>query len=358
MDSVKKIVLSGYYGFDNIGDEAVLYGIISAIKQQIEDVEITVLSNDPAKTQAIYGVHAMNRWDMKRIAQKIKESDLLISGGGSLLQDVTSNKTIPYYLAIIKMAKFYKKPVVFYSQGVGPIHKKWNRWLVKNTVNKVDAIFVRDSGSKELLETIGVKKPIQIAADPVLGLELDKKTEEKIRKCLKGEKRVGVYIRPWDNQDRWLEPIKKALQYLILQGYMPYLIPMYYQQDNMLTRTLYDQLNHQAVLIDRPLTIQEVLAYTSECEFIIGMRLHSLIMAATTNTPMIALSYDPKVFDFMNDMGISYCVSTQEITRDNFMEKIKALVEDLDKQKQYIRQAYLTKKEEVYAPIQAIKELL
>ena len=127
MSNTNKIVLSGYYGFDNIGDEAVLFSIITALRKEIKDVHITVLSNNPDKTKALYGVESVNRWDIKAVARSIKESDLLISGGGSLLQDVTSSKTIPYYLAIVKIAQFYKKKVVFYSQGIGPVNKGISR---------------------------------------------------------------------------------------------------------------------------------------------------------------------------------------------------------------------------------------
>ena len=98
MDGTRKVVLSGYYGFDNIGDEAVLYSIISLLKKNIPNVQITVLSNNPDKTSILYQVEAVNRWNLKKIISVIKKSDLVISGGGSLLQDVTSNKTIPYYI--------------------------------------------------------------------------------------------------------------------------------------------------------------------------------------------------------------------------------------------------------------------
>ncbi len=149
-----KIVISGYYGFDNIGDEAVLYTIISTLKSEIPDVSITVLSNNPEKTAELYEVKSINRWDIKSIARVIKNSDMLISGGGSLLQDITSSKTIPYYLAIVKIAQLYRKKVVFYSQGIGPVDKKLGRSLIKRVANKVDAIFVRDIASKDLLQEI------------------------------------------------------------------------------------------------------------------------------------------------------------------------------------------------------------
>ena len=108
MADAVKIVLSGYYGFDNIGDEAVLYAIITALRNEIENVELTVLSNNPEKTKALYGVSSVNRWKIPEVIKAIKQADLLVSGGGSLLQDVTSSKTVPYYLAIVKIAQLFK----------------------------------------------------------------------------------------------------------------------------------------------------------------------------------------------------------------------------------------------------------
>ena len=105
---MNKVVLSGYYGFNNAGDEAVLQAIINSLKKADQDLDITVLSNNPEHTTKAYGVKAVNRWKLNEIAGAIKESDLLISGGGSLLQDVTSKNGILYYLGIIGLARIHK----------------------------------------------------------------------------------------------------------------------------------------------------------------------------------------------------------------------------------------------------------
>ena len=123
---MNKVVISGYYGFNNIGDESILTAIISNIKDNIEDIDITVLSKDPELTYKNHEVDAINRRDIFGIIKEIKNCDLLISGGGSLLQDVTSSRSILYYLAIILIGIFFKKKVMIYSQGIGPINKNIN----------------------------------------------------------------------------------------------------------------------------------------------------------------------------------------------------------------------------------------
>jgi len=164
------IVLSGYYGFDNVGDDAILLSIIQALKKWENDIEITVLSNNPTATEQTYGVKAVNRWKMKEIHQLLKTADGLISGGGSLMQDQTGMKTIPYYAGVIQIAKWLKKPVFVYAQGMGPINHSLSKLIVRKTFNKVEQITVRDKASQTLLTEIGVRKETKIVPDPVMGL--------------------------------------------------------------------------------------------------------------------------------------------------------------------------------------------
>ena len=107
--STPKIVISGYYGFDNCGDEAVLLAMLHCLKKTIPNARMTVLSNNPEQTRKQHGVGAVNRWNPVKIAIKLLTCNLLISGGGSLLQDVTSARSPGYYLGVIKMALFLKK---------------------------------------------------------------------------------------------------------------------------------------------------------------------------------------------------------------------------------------------------------
>lgn len=355
MANTNKIVLSGYYGFDNIGDEAVLYSIVALLKKEIPHIHITVLSNNPEKTKEVYGVDSVNRWDIKKIAKVIKESDMLISGGGSLLQDTTSNKTIPYYLGVVRLAQFYKKKVVFYSQGIGPVSKGFNKWLIKRIVNKVDGIFVREPASKVLLETMGIKKPIHVAIDPVIGISTSQKEKEVAQ-----SKSVGIYIRPWQNDEQLLESLEKGLQYLLKEGYTLYLIPMHYEQDKEIAYTLKKRLGEveKVIVVDKKLSIDEVVSYTASFEFIIGMRLHSLIMAAATKVPMLGISYDPKVKDFMKEMELPYHVTTEAITPEDFTKMVKELIRARTEQKAHLEKIYELKKEKVYLPVNYIKELL
>ena len=119
-----KVLISGYYGFYNIGDEAILKSIIEALRNEDPNIDIVVLSNDVEYTKNTYKVNAINRWKLNDIYKELLKCDGFISGGGSLFQDVTSSRSILYYTSIIWLAKFAKKPIFIYAQGIGPIDKK------------------------------------------------------------------------------------------------------------------------------------------------------------------------------------------------------------------------------------------
>lgn len=103
------IIISGYYGFNNAGDEAMLSAILNALRTAFSDPQITVISGNPEITAHTFHVHAISRFGMKDIIRSIIHSDLLISGGGSLLQDVTSWKSMVYYLSIIIIGVLFRK---------------------------------------------------------------------------------------------------------------------------------------------------------------------------------------------------------------------------------------------------------
>ena len=156
------------------------------------DIQITVLSENPEYTAKTYQVQAVKRDHFFQVRRVIKASDGLISGGGSLLQDKTSLKSIPYYAGIIQLAKRMKKPVFIYSQGIGPVSNKMCRWIVRKTLNQADGITVRDERSKKLLEKLGVKDSVTVVPDPVMGLELPELSSTLQQSAVRRLKSPGV----------------------------------------------------------------------------------------------------------------------------------------------------------------------
>lgn len=295
-----RVVLSGYYGFHNVGDEAILISIITALKKFKSDIEITVLSNDPDYTRETYEVDAVNRWDLKQVANVIKNSDGLISGGGSLLQDATSNKTVPYYTGVMFIAKMLKKPYFVYAQGMGPVNGKINQWLTKLASNHAKLLTVRDEDSKLFLEKIGVKNKIDLVPDPVLGLNIPNCEYQWFENLGLTNQIITVSVRDWETGINFKEKIAKALNKLVEDGNEVILLPMHGKHDEETCKAIEKMMREKVIIAPYDATIEEKITIISKSVLLIGMRLHALIFAAVSDVPFIALSYDPKIDAFSN----------------------------------------------------------
>lgn len=306
-----KIVISGYYGFENIGDEAILYAIIQSLKKEHPEVEITVLSNDPEITAERYHVKAVNRWKLRDVIQAIKMSDGLVSGGGSLMQDETGFRTIPYYAGIIKIAKVYKKPVFIYAQGMGPFNYKLSRLIVKNVL-KNTTITVRDNDSKQLLQQIGVKENIDIVPDPVLGIDIVQQSSDWFTSQQFTKPVVTVSVRDWATTNNYKQKLAQALSVIGKQGYEIVFIPMHGSYDLTTSKEIAELMDCESKIAPHHASIHEKIAMINESELLIGIRLHALIFAAVVNTPFLPLSYDPKIDSFAEICGQPLVGSIEE----------------------------------------------
>lgn len=334
-----KVVISGYYGFDNCGDEAVLLAIIHCLKRLRPDIRITVLSNNPATTRELYSVHAVNRWNPLRIALAVLTCRLLISGGGSLLQDVTSIRSPGYYLGVIMMALFLRKKVMIYSQGVGPLTDAKNRARVSKVLNRCHAITLRDDYSAELLSVLGVNRDTPVTCDPVMALSREDIENETIKENLHDfgiidNMNLGlnpllfVSVRCWKD-DRHIVPVAEFLDTQIGEGWDVLLVPAHYPDDTDAIAMLSARMAMRPYCVDKLLTAREFLALTSLADRVFSMRLHGLVCAFAMGTPIIGLSYDPKVDAFMEQAGLGrYCLSFDDfdvVLANRLMEELDNL---------------------------------
>lgn len=282
------VILSGYYGFDNAGDEAILHSIIAALRRENPGLEITVLSNHPHQTEKAFQVKSVNRHRFAEINQVMRKADGLISGGGSLFQDVTSSRSLLYYAGVIQLARFHKIPVCIYAQGIGPLRRLSSRRLVSYLFNRSQYISVRDKDSKSLLQIIGVKEAIQVVPDPVLGLQTS--FPEK-----KSSNIICVAVRAWMDYHAYKKQLAVCLDRLYQQGYTIEFLPMHGQQDYAASLEIQQAMHAPSNLIPVTSSFTEKMAHIHQADALIGMRLHALIFAAMAMTPFVALSYDPKI---------------------------------------------------------------
>jgi len=308
---LRRILISGYYGFSNAGDEAVLSAIIGGLRSQAgDDVEITVLSASPEETANAHEVTAVPRGSASHVTKALKGCDLLISGGGSLIQDATSFRSLAYYLAIIALAKFYRRKVMILGQGIGPLRRSISRRLTQAVLNKVDLITVRDARSAALLEELGVRKPpIRTTADPTLLLE-PCQSEEAIRLLSDmglsaHDDLIAVSLRKWpilrieESATEALAALAKTLPAKLL------LLTMHTPEDVLIARQVQEALDlpGRVIVQPEPWTGGQLLGVLAKCRLAVAMRLHALIFAAAAGVPSIGIVYDPKVEHFLAATG-------------------------------------------------------
>jgi polysaccharide pyruvyl transferase CsaB len=302
-----EILVSGYYGFNNAGDEAILGGIITAFRAIDPTVRFTVISGKVVRTRAVHGVEAVSRGDVRAILKAMSRANLLLSGGGSLLQDVTGMKSIPYYLGVTTLGKLSGLPVMFYAQGVGPVRRAVNRTLISVLGGlAVDQATVRDQESAEALRELGLgRKPITVTADPALALPVPSRAAGLAILDQQGIKPhgplIGVAIRPWKLADaRMLQALALALDEVAAEtGGTILFVPMQYPQDVAAARDVAALMRRTPVLFEAHVPYCDTQAVIAACDLMVGMRYHSLVFAAMAGVPTVGLSYDQKNDNFL-----------------------------------------------------------
>lgn len=325
----KKIIMSGYFGFSNSGDDAILKSIIESFKSLDPDLNIKVLSKDPDLTEREYGVAAVDRFKFFDVRKSLKASDMLISGGGSLLQDKTSSRSIWYYLLIMKLAKRYKKKVFVYSNGVGPINKKFNRNFTRRVLNKVDYITLRDKDSYDFIKSIGVNNPnVKVLSDPVFNLK--EASDESVRKKFDiNEDTVLVSIRSWMDDEKLISELSKFLNYLLDDGKNIVFMPMQTPRDTTISEKIAANIKSSKI-IDEKYPVEILMSLMKNADFIVAMRLHAMIYAIHQNLPFIGLSYDPKTETLLKDFDESINTDVDEINYDDLLKAYKYIKDNRD----------------------------
>ena len=324
-----KILISGYYGFNNIGDESILKAVIDNLYGRLSGIEVTVLSKNPGSTAEKYNVKSVDRKSVKSIIAAVKRCDLLISGGGSLLQDVTSKRSIKYYLMIIYLALIMRKKVMIYSQGIGPITSKFNRRLTARILNKVSGIIVRDDSSKDLLTEIGIPdEKIIVTADPVLRIK--PVSGDRGREILsnegfipkEGKITVGFAIKERKTDSVFIDELCLAARRLKDEyDAQIVLIPFHFSEDMPFIEEMERRLSGEVFAVKHKYLTEEMMSIIGNMDVLVGVRLHALIHAAIMDVSMIAVSYDPKINSFMRSVGMKAMCSIYDFKSEFFMEE-------------------------------------
>lgn len=291
-----RAVLCGYYGMGNAGDEALLVSLLQMLPESVEPI---VLSGDPQTTKKSYGVASYHRKSTFAILNILQKSDVFIWGGGSLMQDSTSIASPIYYAGLMALAQQKGLKTIAWAQGIGPLNKSLTRWLTKQVLLGCDAISVRDKASAELLNTWQIE-PI-IAPDPVWGLNSD--AAPKLPDTDKPIVAVVLRSHPLLTPARLKIIIQAIQQFQIQSNSFILLVPFQPAQDLAISEKIADQLEGDYSVMSTPHP-QQLKGLFKHLTMAIGMRLHSLIMAAAEGCNCFALSYDPKVSQLMSELNL------------------------------------------------------
>jgi len=323
------LVISGYYGYGNTGDEAILAALTDELRRRYPDVQLTVLSADPEATARQYGVEAIPRWSLPAIWRALRGADLLISGGGGLIQDATSRLSPLYYLAILRLARLAGTPYMIFAQGLGPLCCRLTRWATARCLCRAVAITVRDEPSAQLLSELGViTPPVEVTADPALLLQPcpPHRTDELLRELGLSESTglIGIAVRSWAGCDV-VRPAAALIRHLHQsQAGQVLLIPFQPEEDLNLAWRVASEAEGSVTILDQALEPRELLGIVSRLDLLVSMRLHGLIFAASAQVPAMALSYDPKVEAFATRAGQPTIVLV-ELTPDELIRQTDRL---------------------------------
>ncbi len=304
------IIISGYYGYDNIGDDSLLVSITDGIRQRLPDARITVLARKTKQISRICRVRTINRFNIPKIWREMCHAHLLISGGGSLLQDGTSKRSSLYYAYIMHFAKRLGLKVMLYANGLGPLNAKISREHAARALSDADYVSLRENASLKLARELGVTQEIRVSADPAFLLETSPDVwleHIKVREGISGKYFImsvkdGNTFNGAKTGCDTLKVIADDIRALSHKySLTPILIPMYPNQDTAISKRLCEAAGCGKVIDG--LTAPELCALMKESEFVIGTRLHMLIFAAAMAVPMLGISYDPKINAFLEYVG-------------------------------------------------------
>ena len=325
------VVICGAYGKGNSGDNAILNAIVEQLHHIDPDLPITALSRDPMETKLCAGIDAVYTFSVFKIGRLLRRTKLYISGGGTLMQDATSTRSLLYYLFSIRQAHRCGCKVMLYGCGVGPISKERNQKRTAKVLNRyVNIISVRDRYSIDTLEQLGVTEPeIHLNADPAL--LIDPPDTDELRSYLRrsglveGKSYVMIALRPWDGFTEKIGAFAAAAEYLHREyGLIPLLYAMEPARDEAAVKAVAEKIHCPHLVLSAGTNGAEILALVRRMSLVISMRLHTLIFASGQGVPVVGIVYDPKVSGFLDYLGQDLYLPLQEVNLGALADLIDA----------------------------------
>ena len=327
------VVICGAYGRGNAGDDAILEAILQEMRSIDPDMPITVLTKDPKATRLTYRVRTAGRMDVGTWKKAMRHAGLYINGGGSLIQDVTSRRSLWFYLHNIQAAHKAGCKVQMYGCGIGPVLREQHRKLAASVLNaNVDVITLREPDSLKELQSMGVTKPeILLTADPALTLPAASEDEIDSVLLRAGIPPHGKYLcfalRNWKGFEDKAPLFAQAAKYAYeTYGLTPVFAAVEKHLDPVAGRLAAAGLDIPHYFLDDAGSAGTIIGALSRMQAVVSMRLHALIFAAGQGIPLAGVVYDPKVSAFLRYIGQENFLDLDALTADALKAMIDCMV--------------------------------
>lgn len=351
-----RYLISGYYGEGNAGDEAILAGILQEVQREDPRAEFTVLSFNPEDTRLRHGVPSSSTGlrDPQRLVSLLLRSDLLISGGGSMLHEADFElhgrsfllragklRPIPYFLSMVMAARALNRPVMWYAQGLGPLHTPAARWAVRLAAGASQVVCWRDREAALLAVEVGARAGVQaVVPDPAYALTasapetVDAVLQERVGAWLHRAGRAGflaVCPRPWLNRRAYQNHLVAVVAEVCARtGLGALFLPFQERTDGPLCQALADTpaFAGRAVSLHQVDQPRLLLGLLGRARAAVTMRLHAGILSAAAGTPCVPLAYDPKIHSFATQTGQrEFVVTVDELESEDGARRLRRSLE-------------------------------
>ena len=326
-------LVCGAYGRGNAGDDAILEAIVRELRQIDPDLPVWVLSRNPDSTRLNYRVNSIYTFNIPRFLLRMARTRLYINGGGSLMQDATSRRSLWFYLFTISAAKILGNRVMMYGCGIGPIQYPSNRRLASRVLQKrVDAITLRDTHSKTELEQMGVTAPrIVLSADPTVTLPAaESAVVDGILESAgldPAGRYIGFSLRPWPSFEEKAELFGQAADYVYEKyGLTPVFLPIERRLDVAAAQLACRHMKAPHYILEETGASSHTIGLFARMQVVVSMRLHALVFAAGQGVPLIGVVYDPKISSFLSYIGQDLYTDLNQLTLEGLKAHLDAAV--------------------------------
>lgn len=329
------VLICGAYGKHNAGDDAILRAIVNQMKSIDPDLPIFALSRHPKETKLYYRIGACHTFHVAKYLSIMRRTKLYLSGGGTLIQNVTSSRSLLYYLSNMERAHAAGNHVMMYGCGIGPVNGSLCRRLAAHTISRcVDTITLRDRESVEELRRMGVQRQdVHLTADPALLLSpaQPERAESILRSFgLDPAKEYVMFApRPWNGTKEHIQDFVAAAEHAYRKhGLISVLFALEPKPDTPIIQEIAARLQCPCVQIAASGDADAILTLIARMKAVVSMRLHALIFAAGQGVSLAGIVYDPKVSGFLDYMGQENYVNLNELTPQHLINMLDTALAD------------------------------